>query len=163
MIGTNYLTVIVSHIVFTTEGVNEHSLRARSPMWASEAIFARTCERAAKPRGAEDRKGRRACSRAKMTILSITLQVTPPMAPGRVATFQWNITGFEEQSNSVGRAVGIKSPLFAGQFRAQDITRLGGFPPPGRGQEQLFRREWNPYYSNKLPVIYLSRMGYILV
>ena len=95
------------------------------------------------------RKGRRACSQAKMNILSITLQVTPPMRPGRVARFQWNITGFEEQSNSVSRAVGIKSPLFAGQFRAQDITRLGGFPPPGRGQEPLFRREWNPCYSNK--------------
>ena len=112
MIATNYLTAVVSHIVFTTEGVNEHSLRASSPIWASEAIFARTCKREAKPRGAEDRKGRRACSRAKMNILSITLQVTPTMTPGRVATFQWNITGFEEQSNSVGRAVGIKSPLF---------------------------------------------------
>ena len=124
MIVTNYLTGIVSHIVFTTEGVNEHSLRASSPIWTSEAIFARTCERAAKPRGAEDRKGRRACSRAKMNILSITLQVTPPMTPGRVATFQWNITGFEEQSNSVGRAVGIKSPLFAGQFRAIIVPKM---------------------------------------
>ena len=57
------------------------------------------------------RKDRRACSQAKMNILSITLEVTPPMRPGRVATFQWNTTGFEEQSNSVGRAVGIKSPF----------------------------------------------------
>ena len=31
------------------------SLRASSPIWASEASLARTCERAAKPRGAEDR------------------------------------------------------------------------------------------------------------
>ena len=83
-----------------------------------------SCKRAAKPRGAEDRKGRRACSQAKMNILSITLQVTPPMMPGRVATFQWNITGFEEQSNSVGRAVGIKSPLFAGQFRAIIVPKM---------------------------------------
>ena len=44
--------------------------------------------------------------------------------PGRVATFQWNITGFEEQSNSVGRAVGIKSPLFAGQFRAIIVPKM---------------------------------------
>ena len=70
------------------------------------------------------RKDRRACSQAKMNILSITLQVTPPMRPGRVATFQWNITGFEEQSNSVGRAVGIKSPLFAGQFRAIIVPKM---------------------------------------
>ena len=62
------------------------------------------------------RKDRRACSQAKMNILFITLQVPQPMRPGRVATFQWNITGagFEEKSNSVGRAVGIKTPLFAG-------------------------------------------------
>ncbi|CAH3156732.1 unnamed protein product [Porites lobata] len=51
-------------------------------------------------------------------------EVTPPMTPGRVATFQWNITGFEEQSNSVGRAVGIKSPLFAGQFRAIIVPKM---------------------------------------
>ena len=44
--------------------------------------------------------------------------------PGRVATFQWNVTGFEEQSNSVGRAVGIKSPLFAGQFRAIIVPKM---------------------------------------
>ena len=31
------------------------SLRASSPIWASEASLARTCERAAKPRGAEER------------------------------------------------------------------------------------------------------------
>ena len=30
-------------------------LRASSPIWASEASLARTCERAAKPRGAEER------------------------------------------------------------------------------------------------------------
>ena len=70
------------------------------------------------------RKHRRACSQAKMNILSITLQVTPPMSPGRVATFQWNITGFEEQSNYVGRAVGIKSLLFAGQFRAIIVPKM---------------------------------------
>ena len=46
------------------------------------------------------------------------------MRPGRVATFQWNITGFEEQSNSVGREVGIKSPLFAGQFRAIIVPKM---------------------------------------
>ena len=44
--------------------------------------------------------------------------------PGRVATFQLNITGFEEQSNSVGRAVGIKSPLFGGQFRAIIVPKM---------------------------------------
>ena len=70
------------------------------------------------------RKDRRACSQAKMNILSITLEVTPPMRPGRVATFQWNTTGFEEQSNSVGRAVGIKSPLFASQFRAIIMPKM---------------------------------------
>ena len=46
------------------------------------------------------------------------------MRPGRVATFQWNITGFEEQSNSVGRAMGIKSLLFAGQFRAIIVPKM---------------------------------------
>ena len=35
------------------------SLRASSPIWASEASLARTRERAAKPRGAEER---RACN-----------------------------------------------------------------------------------------------------
>ena len=37
------------------------SLRASSPIWASETSLARTRERAAKPRGAEER---RACSQA---------------------------------------------------------------------------------------------------
>ena len=59
-----------------------------------------------------------------MNISSITLQVTPPMMPGRVVTFQWNITGFEGQSNSVGLAVGIKSPLFAGHFRAIIVPKM---------------------------------------
>ena len=59
-----------------------------------------------------------------MNISSITLQVTPPMMPGRVVTFQWNITGFEGQSNSVGWAVGIKSPLFAGHFRAIIVPKM---------------------------------------
>ena len=59
-----------------------------------------------------------------MNISSITLQVTPPMMPGRVVTFQWNITGFEEQSNSVGWAEGIKSPLFAGHFRAISVPKM---------------------------------------
>lgn len=167
------------------------------------------------------------------------------MTPGRVATFQWSIPGLEEQSNSMTLAVGIKSPLIAGHFRAIIVpkmstagntgvffenagsdpvflnlrlifyllwsfvklkdrlfekynptikitkstfflnhqhnssprkwrlrspiacpqmasaiftARMGGFPPSGRSQEPLFRREWNPYYSYKLPVIYLSRM-----
>ena len=46
------------------------------------------------------------------------------MTPRRVATFQSNFTGFEEQSNSVGRAMGIKSPLFAGQFRAIIVPKM---------------------------------------
>ena len=46
------------------------------------------------------------------------------MTLGRVATFQWNIKGFEEKSNSVGRAVGIKSPLFTGQFRAIIVPKM---------------------------------------
>ena len=32
--------------------MDKDSLRASSPIWASEANLARTCERAAKPRGA---------------------------------------------------------------------------------------------------------------
>ena len=46
------------------------------------------------------------------------------MTPGRVATFQWNITGFGEQSNSLGPGVGIKSPLFAGHFRAIIVPNM---------------------------------------
>ena len=59
-----------------------------------------------------------------MDISSVTLQVTPPMMPGRVVTFQWNITGFEEQSNSIGWAVGIKTPLFTGHFRAIIVPKM---------------------------------------
>ena len=48
-------------------------LRASSPIWASEASLAKTCERAAKPRGALARAfsrgscpNRRACSQANL-------------------------------------------------------------------------------------------------
>ena len=61
------------------------SLRASSPIWASETSLARTRERAAKPRGAEERSpslarsrearfacpNRRACSQANVEIGAI--------------------------------------------------------------------------------------------
>ena len=59
-----------------------------------------------------------------MNISSTTLQVTPPMTHGRVSTFQWNITGFGEQSNSLGMGVGIMSPLFVGHFRAIIVPKM---------------------------------------
>lgn len=46
------------------------------------------------------------------------------MTPGRVATFQWSIPGLEEQSNSMTLAVGIKSPLIAGHFRAIIVPKM---------------------------------------
>ena len=45
--------------MFLLQGNTETSLRGSSPIWASEAGLARTRERAAKPRGAEER---RACN-----------------------------------------------------------------------------------------------------
>ena len=53
--------------------MDKDSLRASSPIWASEASLARTCERAAKPRGAFARSreahfacpNRRACSQGR--------------------------------------------------------------------------------------------------
>ena len=47
------------------------SLRASSPFWASEASLARTCERAAKPRGAEERPSApRSRVLARLTLLA---------------------------------------------------------------------------------------------
>lgn len=50
--------------------------------------------------------------------------VTPPLTPGRVATFQWSIPEFEEKSNSLSLAVGIKSPFIAGHFRAIIVPKM---------------------------------------
>ena len=52
------------------------SLRASSPIWASEASLARTRERAAKPRGAGERpQNRRACSQATFWCTYTTYMV----------------------------------------------------------------------------------------
>ena len=52
------------------------SLRASSPIWASEASLARMRERAAKPRGAGERpQNRRACSQATFWCTHTTYMV----------------------------------------------------------------------------------------
>ena len=80
-----------------------------------------------------------------MNISSITLQLTPPLMLGRVVTFQWNITGFEEQSNSVGWVVDIRSPLFAGHFRAIIVPKM-----PTAGNTEFFfeNAEMDPVFLN---------------
>ena len=83
-------------------------------------------ERASEQRSREgQRKGRSVCSQAKMNILSIRLQVTPPMTPGRVATFQRNFTGFRGAIKFRGLGSGHKEPFvrmpIQGDYSAQDV------------------------------------------
>ena len=55
------------------------SLRASSPIWASETSLARTRERAAKPRGAEERREARLASLAQIGELARRLP-TPALS-----------------------------------------------------------------------------------
>ena len=50
------MSSVLNQLKFHTTYGLTHSLRASSPIWASETSLARTRERAAKPRGAEERR-----------------------------------------------------------------------------------------------------------
>ena len=68
------------------------SLRASSPIWASEASLARTRERAAKPRGAEER---RACNDLSQNFICTSLRrrEIPLAEKWRSGKQSWLITG----------------------------------------------------------------------